>query len=381
MLWSLCMTHPARHSTFYSKFKVNNHFHSRLFGSQKWKNSADTDHPENDRAMNSSAKHCIESTLSKELSNFQLSAGTFAVLLGVCITNGVLSILAVLENSLVVLLILKYRDLQTNSNILIFTLALTDILVGLVVQPAFGIYIAGKLKIQFFCKALITYLYTETFCVGLSLITLSVISCERYFAIFYPYKYVSIVTKAGIIKLVALIWASWLAFNVVCRALRVKNDEFFTPVACVVIGLCLFLNIIVYFKIYRVIRHHARQIRAQMQVQLELQTTQDQAVASPVSREDKMAKTVAYISLLVTLCYTPLFLTSLADLLLDKDELFDHVIYPVAETIAFMNSSLNPVVYCWRCQDIQKKMKDVLGCLTRVTTIGAPSGNSNEPRT
>ena len=321
--------------------------------------------------MNSSAKFCVSSTLSTELTRFTLSPSTYGILMGVCVTNAVLSPVAVFGNGLVLAVIWKFSQLHTNSNILIFSLATTDILVGLIVQPSFVAYIASKLRLDFSCEALISYLFTEIFCLGLSILMLSLISCERFFAILYPYKYLSYATKSCVIKTVAVVWATWFAFNVICRALKVKNDEFFSPVASVIITVSFCLNIVLNFKIYKVVRLHKRQILAHKQVGLELKSRNHvkgsgEKTDAPRARvqDTHLAITVLLISGVLILCYLPLMLTSMADMVVDIDDLFDHVIYPLAETVAFLNSSLNPFLYCLRFRELRRKVWQVLKCWT-----------------
>ena len=319
-------------------------------------------------ATDESKTPCLDSTLGQELSSFKLSPTLHGFLFAICVVNALLSVLATLGNGLVLVVILKFATLRTLSNILIFSLALIDILVGLVVQPAFVIYIAGKINLAFYCGALLTYLYTETFCVGLSLITLSLIACERFFAIVYPFKYINYMTKARLTTIVATVWVVWFIFNVVCRALKVKNDEFFSPIASGVIGFSLILNIALYFKIFKIIRRHERQIHAQNKVNVEIRArdiNQDdkscRQVAPPLnSREAHMARTVAYITGVLVICYSLLMATSLADMLIENDAMFDHLLYPVAETATFLNSSLNPFLYCWRCRDLREKIGFIL---------------------
>lgn len=328
-------------------------------------------------------KPCLDSTLSLELASFKLSSTLHGFLLSICIVNGLLSVLATLGNSLVLILILKFPSLRTLSNILIFSLALIDVLVGLVVQPAFVVYIAGKMNLVFYCRALLTYLYTEIFCVGLSLITLSLIACERFFAIVYPFKYINYMTKYRLGTIVAVVWAVWLIFNVVCRALRVKNDEFFSPIASGVIGFTLILNIALYFKIFKIIKRHERQIHAQNKVSIEIRARdsrkdddnssgQESALSS---RETHMARTVAYITGVLVLCYSLLMVTSLADMLIENDAMFDNLLYPLAETATFLNSSLNPFLYCWRCRDLREKIWLVIKGAKY-----SPSGRLSSPR-
>lgn len=308
---------------------------------------------------------CLESTLSVELASFKMSSTVYGFLLAVCILNGVSSVLATLGNSLVLIIVIKFPSLRTISNMLIFSLALTDVLVGLVVQPAFVIFIAGKLSLVFNCGALVTYLFTEIYCVGLSLITLSLIACERFFAIVYPFKYINYMTKSRVATAVGIVWGAWLLFNVICRALRVKNDEFFSPIASVIIGLSLVLNVVLYYKIFKIIRRHERQIHEQNKVNIELQARDTHKAdgcnsnmhgTTLSTRETHMARTVAYITGVLVLCYSLLMITSVADMLIENDGLFDHLLYPLAETVTFLNSSLNPFLYCWRCRDLREKM-------------------------
>ena len=315
--------------------------------------------------ISDASQPCLDSTLSLELASFKISSTFHSFLLAICITNGLLSVLATLGNSLVLIIIVKFPSLRTVSNILIFSLALTDLLVGMVVQPAFVIYIAGKINLEFYCGALLVYLYTEIFCVGLSLITLSLIACERFFAIVYPFKYINYMTKPRLMTIVAAVWVVWFSFNVICRALRVKNDEFFSPIASAVIGFSLILNIALYFKIFKIIRRHEIQIHAQNKVSIAIRSRdsrEDGSVNSSVqestlsSRETRMARTVAYITGVLVLCYLLLMVTSFADMLMEDDGIFDHLLYPLAETITFLNSSLNPFLYCWRCRDLREKI-------------------------
>lgn len=324
--------------------------------------------------MNSSVKFCVDSTLSAELARFKLSPSIHHILMGVCVANGLLSPVAVLGNGLVLVVILKFPSLHTISNILIFALATTDILVGLVVQPSFVVYISSKLKLDFSCEALMSYLFSEIFCLGLSILMLCLVCCDRYLAIMFPYKYLNRATKSRVMKTVVICWSVWLAFNVICRALRVKNDEFFSPVASVVITASFSLNIVLNFKIFRVVKLHKRQILAHKQVILGLKTRgslegsgQETDIPRARLHDTRLAVTVLLISGVLILCYLPLMLTSVADMIVDRDDLFDHVIYPLAETVAFINSSLNPFLYCLRFKELRRKVSQVLKITTGIS--------------
>lgn len=71
------------------------------------------------------------------------------------------------------------------------------------------------------------------------------------------YKYFCVM-KRWVIKVVVICWSMWFVFNVICRVLRVKNDEFFLFIVFVVIVVSFILNIILNFKIFEVVRFYKR---------------------------------------------------------------------------------------------------------------------------
>ena len=325
--------------------------------------------------MNSTEQHCVDSTLSTELTRFQLSPSVCSILIGVCAFNCLLSPVALVGNGLVLLVILKFSSLQTKPNILIFSLALTDILVGLVVQPSFIVYIASKLRMNFSCEALMSYLFTEIFCLGLSILMLCLVSGERYFAVLHPYKYVTFVTKGLLLKSVAGVWIAWFGFNAICRMLKVKNDEFFSPIASVIITVSLTLNIFLNVRIFSIVRLHKREIHAQKTAFADLKTRSQLqrkrkkilegsggmvTTRTTCAHEGHLTVTVLLISGVLIVCYLPLMFTSIADMVVSKDDIFDHVVYPVAETAAFLNSALNPFLYCFRSRELRNKVRKLL---------------------
>ena len=324
---------------------------------------------QNFTGTNSSKIPCESSKLSVELSEFQLNDAISAAILAVCIINGLLSAVAVSANTLVVAVMLRYRELRSNSNILILFLALTDVMVGLIVQPSFIVFSAGKLQMYFNCAALMSYLLTETFCVGLSLLTLSVVTLERYIAIFHPFWYVLNVNKTRLLCVTGTVWTAWMIFNVACRVFSVKNDEFFVPIGSVITGSALFFDIVVYYKIFKVVKHHERRVKNRDDIDTkssknwetdkEANTNEDQKMKRN-EQERRMTRTVGYILGTLLLCYFPLMLALTIEMMISKDGIFDYFIYPLVETIMFMNSALNPFLYCWRCHDIRKKMLQML---------------------
>ena len=212
------------------------------------------------------------------------------------------------------------------------------------------------------------------FCVGLSLLTLCIVNLERYFSIFYPLWYERRINRCNIVVVTTILWGAWTIFNFICRAFKVKNDEFFAPMGTVIIGCALILIVTIYVRVYKVIRSHKQRTLSQERRldSLELRTVEQNSTTRTNEnggcremRENRMTRTVGYILGCLILCYFPLMMASLIEWVTTRDNMFDHFFYPVVETIAFMNSALNPFIYCWRCRDIRRKVKRLFLCFRR----------------
>ena len=106
------------------------------------------------------------------------------------VLNAVLLPCAIVANSLVILVIIRKVSLRSPLNLLLGYLAVSDLLVGLFVQPSYVAFRLVENQDTFFPCAL-RPLHTTGFsvCYGVSLVTLCTISCERYIALFYPLRY------------------------------------------------------------------------------------------------------------------------------------------------------------------------------------------------
>ena len=110
--------------------------------------------------------------------------------------NVPLAILATFANSLVFAAIRQSTSIHLPSKLLLRSLVLTDIGVGLVVQPQYTTYLITKVKdslsISCFCLKLFGFAGGMFTCV--SLLTMAAISVDRYIALFFHLMYHEIVT-------------------------------------------------------------------------------------------------------------------------------------------------------------------------------------------
>ncbi|KAL9958768.1 hypothetical protein ACROYT_G035826 [Oculina patagonica] len=109
-----------------------------------------------------------------------------------CVLNAPLMVISIIGNTLVLAAMLRTPSLRSPSMILLCSLAVSDLLVGLVVQP---LYIAKELTEDLFVFR-ISYFMSFSSC-GVSLCTVAAISLDRLAAIHYHMRYVTMVTDLG----------------------------------------------------------------------------------------------------------------------------------------------------------------------------------------
>ena len=105
---------------------------------------------------------------------------------------------------------------------------------------------------------------------------------------------------------------------------------------------CLITCALLYCKIYLAVRHHTNQIHA-LQVQ---QDAQNGEMAN-AARLRKSAVGTFYVYLVFLACYLPNNCVYIAVVISGTSTTL-RVFASYATTLVFLNSSLNPLIYCWR---------------------------------
>ena len=116
----------------------------------------------------------------------------------------------------------------------------------------------------------------------------------------------------------------------------------------------IILVTMVCIRIYLAVRRHKNQIQV-LQVQ---QVAQADEVAN-FSSLAKSAVGIFYVYLVFLVCYLPYFIVSVSietkgpSIIFKKLHLF-------TTTLVFLNSSLNPVIYCWKMKHIRHSVMNIL---------------------
>ena len=256
----------------------------------------------------------------------------------ICSLNALLSFTALLGNSVILLTIWKTTPLHSAAYMLLTSLAVSDLAVGLLVQPLFiaviqsGIPTIGLLfniLVYFFCCA--------------SFFTITAITIDRLLVLQLHLRYHAVMTTFRVTEVVFYIQM----VAGVSTLLLSLFSKIYVVFLVMVIGL-LAGNFVIYFKIYLIARRHQRQIQHQHQHQRQASNESN----ARVTRLKKTAFNTFIVYILLICCYMPFSFATLYGGMSLK-------VYFTTITPMFLNSSLNPLLYCWRDREIRIAVKQL----------------------
>ncbi|XP_078381491.1 histamine H2 receptor-like [Oculina patagonica] len=263
-----------------------------------------------------------------------------------CVIHAVVCFTAILGNSLILITIWKTSSLHSAANILLASLAVSDLAVGLIVQP---IYIGGILsRIQ---TVFVTFNIVGSFLSIASFINITAIGIDRLLVLQLHLRYHAVVTPFRVTVVVIFIW---VISGVFASVRSWSLTAFYTAPPTTFISL-LVVNFAVYLKIYLIVRRHQRQIEHQYQQQQQQQQQQENNIFR-VRRFKKTVLNTFLVYILLLCCYVPY---SIVTNLVIAGVNFSPSFYVTTATLVFLNSSLNPLLYCWRDREIRTAVKQL----------------------
>ena len=269
-----------------------------------------------------------------------------------CIINSVFSLLTFWGNFIILHAIRKAPDLHSPSFLLLCCLAVPDLLVGAICQPVLvALNITDILDdLNAFCILTMIQFMTGYITSAVSALTLTAVSIDRLLALTLHLRYNAIVTVPRVFQTAFFFWI--FCITVVALKIWMSNAEWnFIPVAISFLTLC-----VVTFstsKIFLIARRHKRQIKSQTRAALSLQTN-----TVNVLKCKKSAATVLYIYGLFLIFYIPFIVTIILETLVGYTRTMK-IVFSYTTTAVFINSFLNPIVYCWRIREIRRAVKNV----------------------
>ena len=288
---------------------------------------------------------------------------------GTCIffsaLNILLSITASLGNALILIALYKVSSIYPPTKWLFGSLAVTDLCIGFIVQPLHAIgflmftdYIDIDDWFTYFC---VTHFFFIVLFV-VSVLTSAAISVDRLLALLLRLRYRHVVTLRRVCVVISCFWS----FAVLTGALYIAYATIFFDIISIEFSFFTFFGIIIisitistfcYIKIFFTLRHQ------KAQVQDHVQPGQLNGGGNPlnIARYKKTVWSIAWVQLALLTCYVPYTITILMSWYgIIEFSTVGSVTLTFLECLLYLNSSLNPILYCWRIRDVRQEVKNIL---------------------
>ena len=197
-----------------------------------------------------------------------------------------------------------------------------------------------------------------------SLTTTTTISGDRLLALKLGLTYQQFVTIRRVRRAIILFWFGSIAVG----SLSIFNAFTAMTITITSIVICVIISAFSYTKISIRLRQN------QAQVQSHVQPEQGSAGGTPlnIERYRKTVSSIAWIQLALAVCYTPYLIVSVIIITGWNGTVVD-VAWISVLTLVYLNSSLNPILYCWKITQVRQAMKAMVkrilccGCWTLQT--------------
>ena len=271
--------------------------------------------------------------------------------------NILLAICASLGNILIFVALRKESSLFPTSKLLFRCLTATDLLVGVFSQPLFVIQlfsIAHQREELCYTVVSLNEIAGNSFS-GVSLYTLTTISVDRLLALLLGLRYKQTVTLRRMRCIVICFWILSISF---CALRRFWEHAVITNVISALIYSLLGISAISYIKIYLTLRRH------QTDIENRARQEQPHREGTPlnIARYRKTVSTALWVQMTLVACYLPYGIVC-AVAHITKYSPSHNLAVRIAITLVYLNSTLNPFLYCWKIRGVRQAVRDTIGQL------------------
>ena len=278
-----------------------------------------------------------------------------------CIVNIIFSLATCIANVLFIFAVAKTPDLQSPSFVLLGCLAASDLLVGLICQPLLVAVKIAELeeKLTAFCNLKKVQSLSGWATSGASFLLIAAVSVDRVLCLVLHLRYSTLVTVPRVLKCAFILWIFSITF-VITRFWMGSAWHF---IAYLVFFLPLLIITVSTLKIFQFARRHQRQINDQTMAVSHLQPNTVNALKcrkSAVTVFIFFTVFIFYIYGLSLIFYSPYLLVTIIDISVAGFTRTVRIVYDYAGTAIFINSFLNPLVYCGRVRMIRRAVRNVL---------------------
>ena len=259
------------------------------------------------------------------------------------------SVLIIAGSLLALVLFAVNKTLRRKSLFLVMNMAFADLMLGTISVP-FCIYFVGDAyqlwTAKFGFHLVVFRCIDATFMFG-SYLSAAFISCERFFAVCWPFHHRSLSTRTYYIT-IFILWILAVFLSSILTLLGVFSSFKSALYVVVIVQLCLTIIICV-CNIGIWINSKHRMFTSQQQ--------------NRASRSKRLTKTLLFVSMLALITWLPLLIINI--LICITGESLPHLVNFVVNILNYSNSFFNPVVYIFRIPEFKQALR--LSCTEKGT--------------
>ena len=279
-----------------------------------------------------------------------------------CVFNIFLTYTAFMLNIVTIYAIYKTSTMPKTLKTLLLSLACSDVAVGLFSQPLYTFFLINWLRLHNLgCNTTQVWTILSGLFLTASFLSVVAVSVDRFFAVHLHLRYQELVTHRRVVVAMISIWV-YSAF-VSLITLWGPNNALYL-ISTIIAAFGFIITLVVYIKIYLTVRRHKNEIQS-MQIRNEAQYEEIKNLTVLI----KSTVGIFYVYLVLLICYLP-YLICVTVIRIYGSTTALKTLYIYSVTLMYLNSSLNPVIYCWKMRHIRHAIVDILRKM---------SWNSNRP--
>ena len=274
-----------------------------------------------------------------------------------CVFNVFLTYSAIMLNIVTIHAIRKTPSLSKPLKTVLLCLAVSDLGVGLTAQPLFVAVRFMELKqtdnSPTYYATYNAYLVSSNLFSSASCFLVVVLITDRFLAIHLYLRYKELVTHKRVVAVVISIWV----FCAILSSVRlwIPRSDIVYVLFGILLFVCALTVTLLSFKTYSIARGQINQIQ---DMELTAQQVAQNGEMANVERLRKFAMAAVYVCLAFMVCYLPS-----TCILITKpitSESVNTIIRRYTMTLVFLNSSLNPLIFCWKMKHIRHTVMAIL---------------------
>ena len=273
-----------------------------------------------------------------------------------CVFNNFLTYTAILLNIVTMYAMQKTTSLPKTLKTLLFSIAISDVGIGLLAQPIYSSLLVKWLQLNHpSCNNYGVLSISANLFLASSFLSVVAVSVDRFLAIHLHLRYQELVTHKRIVIVVISIWvlSASVSFTMFWE-LRAYINLF-------ILAFGFIISFVAYIKMYLTVRRHKNQIQSLLVV--------DETQSGIMTNYAAVVKTtvgVLYVYLVLLASYLPYFICMAVVRICRDSSIAKKQLFLFSLTLMFLNSSLNPVIYCWKMRHIRHAIIDILRNMPRM---------------